>query len=296
MAETSLVRRSLAGLRSLLPSRLGGESLLVPVVRLAGVIGVSSPLRPGLTIANVARSLERAFELRGAKAVALIVNSPGGSAVQSHLIHRRIRALAAENEIPVYAFVEDAAASGGYMIACAADEIFCDPSSIVGSIGVIGGMFGFDKLMDKIGVERRLYTSGERKAMLDPFLPEKPEDVERLKRIQSEIHESFIALVKERRGDKLDSRETALFSGEFWTGHRAHELGLVDGIGDLRSVLRQRFGDKVRTPLVADRGLFGRRQPGVIGGGWEQALGNLNLADDLVSTLEARAIWARYGL
>jgi serine protease SohB len=228
--------------------------------------------------------------------VALAINSPGGSAVQSHLIHRRIRTLAEEKSVPVIAFVEDAAASGGYMIACAADEIVCDPSSIIGSIGVIGGTFGFDKLIEKIGVERRLYTSGERKAMLDPFLPEKPEDVERLKAIQHDIHESFIALVKERRGGKLDSRESALFSGEFWTGSRARELGLVDAIGDLRSVLRERYGGDVRTPLIADRGIFGRRLPGVGRGGFEPLLGGASLADDLVSTLEARALWARYGL
>ncbi|MBM3527166.1 MAG: S49 family peptidase [Alphaproteobacteria bacterium] len=296
MAESSLIDKTLARLRAALPARFGGESVLVPVVRLAGVIGISSPLRPGLTIGSVARSLERAFEMRGAKAVALAINSPGGSAVQSHLIHRRIRSLADEKKIPVIAFCEDAAASGGYMIACAADEIVCDPSSIVGSIGVIGGTFGFDKLIEKIGVERRLYTSGERKAMLDPFLPEKLEDVERLKSIQRDIHESFIALVKARRGAKLDSRESALFTGEFWTGHRARELGLVDAIGDLRSVLRERYGDKVKTPVIADRGLFGRRLPGVGRGGWEQALSGPSLADDLVSTLEARALWARYGL
>ena len=209
----------------------------MPVVRLSGVIGISTPLKPGLTLASVARSLDRAFSMRNARAVALSINSPGGSAAQSHLIYRRIRALADEKKIPVIAFVEDVAASGGYMIACAADEIVCDASSIVGSIGVVGGSFGFDKLIEKIGIERRLYTSGEHKAMLDPFLPEKPEDVERLKAIQREIHESFIALVKERRGDKLDSRETALFSGEYWTGQRGRELGLVDAVGDLRSDL-----------------------------------------------------------
>ena len=209
----------------------------MPVVRLSGAIGISSPLKPGLTLANVARSLERAFAMRNVRAVALSINSPGGAAAQSHLIHRRIRALADEKKMPVIAFVEDVAASGGYMIACAADEIVADASSIVGSIGVVGGSFGFDKLIEKIGIERRLYTSGENKAMLDPFLPEKPEDVERLKAIQREIHESFIALVKERRGAKLDSRETALFSGAYWTGQRGLELGLVDAVGDLRTTL-----------------------------------------------------------
>jgi serine protease SohB len=186
------------------------------------------------------------------------------------------------------------AASGGYMIACAADEIVCDASSIVGSIGVVGATFGLDKLIEKIGVERRVYTSGERKVTLDPFQPEKPEDVERLHAIQRDIHESFIELVKSRRGEKLDSRETALFSGEYWTGRKGRELGLVDAVGDLRGVLRERFGEKVRTPLIAERGFFGRRTPGVIGAG---ALWNApNLAEDLAATLEARALWARYGL
>src|ERR1700761_1663226 len=199
MAETSAFSIS-AVLRRLIPSRFRSDIPIVPVVRLSGVIGVSSPLKPGLTLANTARLLERAFMMRNIRAVALSINSPGGAAAQSHLIHRRIRALADEKKLPVIAFVEDVAASGGYMIACAADVIVADASSIVGSIGVVGGSFGFDKLIEKIGVERRLYTSGENKAMLDPFLPEKPEDVERLKALQREIHDSFIALVKERRG------------------------------------------------------------------------------------------------
>src|SRR5437868_9949422 len=169
-----------SALRALVPARFRGDIPIVPVVRLAGAIGISSPLKPGLTLANVARSLERAFAMRNISAVALSINSPGGAAAQSHLIHRRIRALADEKKVPVLAFVEDVAASGGYMIACAADEIICDNSSIVGSIGVVGGSFGLNKLIDKIGVERRLYTSGERKGMLDPFLPENAEDVERL--------------------------------------------------------------------------------------------------------------------
>ena len=295
MADPSLFERVPPALRAMVPARFRGDIPTVPVVRLAGVIGVSSPLKPGLTLANVARSLDRAFSMRHIRAVALSINSPGGAAVQSHLIHRRIRTLADEKKVPVLAFVEDVAASGGYMIACAADEIIADESSIVGSIGVVGGSFGFDKLIEKIGIERRLYTSGENKAMLDPFLPEKPGDVEKLKALQREIHESFIALVKARRGAKLDSRESALFTGEYWTGQRSRELGLVDAMGDLRSVLRERFGDKVRTPLVADRGFLGRRVPGV-GGSLEQLWNGTSLADDMVATLEARALWSRYGL
>src|SRR5436309_566516 len=208
-------------LRPVIPRRWWGDVPVVPVVRLAGVIGVSSPLRPGLMLASVARQLERAFAMRKARAVALLINSPGGSPVQSHLIYRRIRQLAAENTRPVIVFAEDVAASGGYMIACAGDEIFCDPSSILGSIGVVGGSFGFPKLMDKVGVERRLYVSGEHKAMLDPFLPENPQDVDRLKALQQEIHEEFIALVKRSRGTRLNGPEKTLFSGEYWTGGKA---------------------------------------------------------------------------
>ena len=280
-------------LRPVTPRRLWGDIPIVPVVRLAGVIGVSTPLRPGLMLASVARQLERAFSVRRARAVALLINSPGGSPVQSHLIYLRIRSLAAEKKLPVIAFAEDVAASGGYMIACAADEIICDPSSIVGSIGVLGGTFGFPGLLEKLGVERRLYTSGERKAMLDPFLPEKADEVERLKLIQREIHDDFIALVKERRGARLTGPETDLFSGEYWTGRTAIELGLADAVGDLRSILRERFGDKVITPVIApERSLLGRLRPGVGLAG----LGREGFADELISALEARALWARYGL
>lgn len=282
-------------LRPILPRRLRGDAPLIPVVRLSGVIGLATPLKPGLTLANVARPLERAFRMRNARAVALLINSPGGSPVQSHLIYRRIRQLAAENNRAVLAFTEDVAASGGYMIACAADEIICDPSSIVGSIGVVGGSFGFARLMDKLGIERRLYTSGEHKAMLDPFLPEKPEDVDRLKAVQREIHEGFIELVKLSRGPRLKGPETTLFSGEYWTGTKAVALGLADSIGELRSILRERFGPTVSTPLMSPaRGWLGRVQPGVQMG--ELMLGQRNLAEDIVSALEQRAIWARYGL
>jgi serine protease SohB len=299
MAEhlQQLMARAAVALRPLVPRRFRSDIPVVPVVRLSGVIGFSTPLRPGLTLAGVAKPLERAFGMRHARAVALSINSPGGSAVQSHLIFRRIRQLADENARPVIAFVEDAAASGGYMIACAADEIVADMSSIVGSIGVIGGSFGFDKLIAKIGVERRLYTSGERKAMLDPFLPEKPEDVERLKAIQDEIHGGFIGLVKSRRGAKLAGPEKTLFSGEFWTGPKGLELGLIDRIGDLRADLRERYGDKVLTPLIAPaRGLFGRLTPGVGGPGIDATWERAGLAEDIISAVEARAIWARYGL
>lgn len=283
---------------TLIPDKFRSGHPVVPVVRLTGTIGFSTPLKPGLTLAATARSLERAFAVKKAAAVALIVNSPGGAPVQSHLIYRRVRQLAEEKKIPVLAFIEDVGASGGYMLACAADEIFCDASSIVGSIGVVGASFGLDKAIKKIGVERRVYTAGKNKVTLDPFLPEKAEDVRRLKAIQENIHAAFIALVKERRGGRLKGQELALFCGEYWDGTRAMELGLVDGLDDVRALLRRRYGEKVRTPLVGERGWFGRRTPGV---GLGRALAGLDaegldLAESALSAIEARALWARYGL
>ncbi len=280
-------------LRPALPKRWRGVPL-VPVVRLAGVIGFSTPLKPGLTLAGLARALDRAFGMRNAKAVALVINSPGGSAVQSHLIFRRIRQLAAEKNVPVIAFVEDVAASGGYMIACSGDEIVCDPSSIVGSIGVVGSSFGFHEALNKLGIERRVYTAGEKKVMLDPFLPEKPEDVAHIKALQREIHETFIGLVKERRSSRLTGPENTVFSGEYWSAKTALGYGLIDRLGDLRSFLRERYGEDVLTPLVSpERGFFGRRVPGV---GADELLQAPGLAENLLSAIEARAMWARYGL
>jgi serine protease SohB len=294
MAEPDFLERTVKFLRPVLPRRFRGDIPVVPVVRLSGVIGFSTPLRPGLTLASVAKPLERAFAYPRARAVALLINSPGGSAVQSHLIFQRIRQLAKEKDRPVIAFVEDVAASGGYMIACAADEIVADPSSIVGSIGVIGATFGFAKLIEKIGIERRIYTSGTNKAMLDPFLPENPDHVARLKAIQEDIHASFIELVKSRRGAKLTAPEDELFSGEYWAAKKGIEFGLADRIGDMRSVLREHFGDKVEALLISPpRSLFGRATPGIAA---ERLLEQGGLADDIVSALEARAIWARYGL
>lgn len=290
-----MTERFFKGARRLVPRRFRRDIPVVPVVRLAGVIGLSTPLRPGLTISSVARPLERAFTWRNAKAVALVINSPGGSAVQSHLIFRRIRQLAEENEKPVLCFVEDVAASGGYMIACATDEIICDASSIVGSIGVVGGSFGFTGLIEKLGIERRLYTAGERKATLDPFLPENPEEVARLKAMQKDIHASFIALVRERRGPALTAPDSDLFSGEYWAGGRAVALGLADRVGDLRSTMRERYGEDVATPLVVgERGWFGRAKPGL--GFSFDPFARAGFADEIVSAIESRALWARYGL
>lgn len=279
-----------------IPARLRRGSAVVPVVRLSGLIGAVTPLRPGMSLAGVARTLERAFAVKNAKAVALVINSPGGSPVQSRQIYLRIRQLATEKKLPVLVFVEDVAASGGYMIACAGDEIFCDPSSILGSIGVVGGSFGFQELIKKAGVERRLYTAGEHKAMLDPFLPEKPDDVARLKALQREIHAIFIALVKQSRGARLKGPDDVLFTGEYWAGETSVSFGLADAIGDLRSTLRARYGEKVQTPVIAPAtgmlsGLFGRRSAGTLA-----ALEDVSsLPEELISALETRAIWAKFG-
>jgi signal peptide peptidase SppA len=280
------------------PARLRRGAAVVPVVRLSGLIGAVTPLRPGMSLAGVARTLERAFSMKNAKAVALAINSPGGSPVQSRQIYLRIRQLAAEKKLPVLVFVEDVAASGGYMIACAGDEIFCDPSSIMGSIGVVGGSFGFQEMIKRIGVERRLYTAGERKGMLDPFLPENPDDVARLKAIQREIHALFIALVKQSRGARLKGSDDVLFTGEYWAGETSVSLGLADAIGDLRSTLRARYGDKVVTPLVAPSsgllsGLLGRKSAGA--GTLASLDGFAGLPDEVISALESRAIWAKFG-
>ncbi|WP_132029853.1 S49 family peptidase [Aquabacter spiritensis] len=279
------------GLDRLLPTAWRGGGPVIPVVRLSGAIGMPGLVRPSLTLASIAKPLEKAFALKSAPAVALIVNSPGGSPVQSHLIYKRIRALAAETDKHVFAFVEDVAASGGYMVACAADEIVCDPSSIVGSIGVVSAGFGFEKLIDRIGIERRVYTAGARKTMLDPFEPERPEDVERLKTIQREVHQTFIALVKARRGDTLAHTEEDVFSGEFWVGTQALGLGLVDDLGDLRSVLRARYGTDVRLRAIPTGGFWSRRQTGM-----SAALPGLGLAEGFAGSFEERAMWARYGL
>jgi signal peptide peptidase SppA len=280
------------------PARLRRGAAVVPVVRLSGLIGAVTPLRPGMSLAGVARTLERAFSMKNAKAVALAINSPGGSPVQSRQIYLRIRQLAAEKKLPVLVFVEDVAASGGYMIACAGDEIFCDPSSIMGSIGVVGGSFGFQEMIKRIGVERRLYTAGEHKGMLDPFLPENPDDVARLKAIQRDIHALFIALVKQSRGARLKGSDDVLFTGEYWAGETSVSLGLADAIGDLRSTLRARYGDKVVTPLVAPSsgllsGLLGRKSAGA--GTLASLDGFAGLPDEVISALESRAIWAKFG-
>ena len=251
---------------------------LVNVVRLAGTIGTGSR---SLSDASLAPLIERAFTRGKPAAVALIINSPGGSPVQSSLISARIRRLAAEKSLPVHAFVEDMAASGGYWLACAGDDIWVDPSSLVGSIGVIFASFGFNEIMARQGIERRVVTAGRSKSFADPFLPQKPADIDRLKAIQTPIHDAFIAHVKSRRGARLADAD--LFNADIWVGSQAVELGIADGIGHLVPKMKQLYGDKVRLAVHGQKkGLLSRF--------------GLSLADDALQVVEERAMWAHYGL
>jgi len=271
----------------------------VAVIRLSGVIGAFGAFRRGMTLSGLERTLERAFKVRGLKAVALAINSPGGSAVQSALIAGRIRDLAAEKGVPVFAFAEDVAASGGYWLALAGDEIYAHENSIVGSIGVVSAGFGFPELLKRIGVERRLHKSGDRKAALDPFLDENAGDVKRLRTLQKDIHQSFQDFVRLRRGDKLHGKDASLFSGEFWTGKRARELGLIDAIGDMRTVMRERFGEDVRLKSVTG-GLWWKRRARLPGAGFGVSGSGRPAPTDwaagVIAAVEERLTWNRFGL
>ena len=273
---------------------------VVPVLRLSGPIGMATPLRPGISLATLAGPIEKAFNLSRAPSVAVVINSPGGSPVQSSLIFRRIRQLAEEKDKKVYVFCEDVAASGGYYLSIAGDEIYADASSIIGSIGVISASFGLDKAIQKLGVERRVYTAGTNKGSLDPFLPEKPDDIERLKTIQRDVHDVFIGVVKERRLGRLKALDSELFSGAFWSAPKALDFGLIDGISDVRTKMREIHGDKVRLrPVPLERGwlsLRGRRLPSILAGLGGETGPGLAFAEDLVSAIEARALWSRFGL
>jgi signal peptide peptidase SppA len=281
--------------RSVVPiEKFRNPPSIVAVIPLSGVIGSIGPMRRGMSLSALGGIIERAFRLPRLKAVALAINSPGGSPVQSNLIANHIRFLAKEKDIPVFAFAEDVAASGGYILALAADEIYADESSIVGSIGVVTSSFGFDGLIKKIGVERRLYTAGKRKASLDPFLGEKAEDVKHLRKIQNDMHETFKGVVRDSRKDRLVGKETELFSGEFWTGKQALELGLIDGIGDLRSVMRKRFGDDIKFRSVELRRPWWRRPFGAnVGSG---GIDSGNLTRNVVEALYEHSLWSRFGL
>ncbi len=271
----------------LVPAKWRKTNNKIHVVRLQGAISAGGGLRPALNAKDLEPLLKRAFK-KGVSGVALAINCPGGSPVQSSLIAARIRALSAENKVPVYAFCEDVAASGGYWLACAADEIYADESSIVGSIGVIAAGFGFVEAIKKLGVERRVYTAGLNKNILDPFKPEKEDDVKRLLDLQEDVHEGFKAYVRGRRSGKLKAEETELFTGAFWTGKRGHELGLVDGIGHMYDILIQKFGDKVEIVDISAAKGWGLKRFG-FGAATE-------MPEAMLNALETRALWSRFGL
>lgn len=293
MIRDQIVDRVRPLLAQLPVERFRNPPPLVTVLRLSGVIGRLGPVRAGLTLAGLEKAIERAFGPSNVQAVALVVNSPGGSPVQAALIARRIRQFAEEKKVPVVAFAEDVAASGGYWLAAAADEIFADENSIVGSIGVISAGFGFHSVIEKLGVERRVHTAGRRKAMLDPFRAESPEDVARLKSIQSDIHANFKEHLRARRGERLKAPEADVFEGDIWSGRQALAMGVIDGLGDVRTVMRERYGDNVRLRPIptAPRGLFRRRlalrRP---------AADAEAVAGRLLAALEEWAHWKRFGL
>ena len=274
--------------------KLFGQSApVIPVVRLQGMIAAGSGARRGLSMAMMAPLLDKAFAIKNAPVVAIVINSPGGSPVQSSLIFQRIRALSKEKNKPVLAFVEDVAASGGYWLACAGDEIYVNPASVIGSIGVVSAGFGFEGAIEKLGVTRRVYTAGKRKVMLDPFQPEHEDDIAHLKSLQQDIHDQFIALVKSCRGTKLQADDDTLFSGAFWTGTRAIELGLVDKIGEVRTVLKSRFGEKAEIKLIEPK----RSLLGMSGGanGVSARLAEASI-DHLIDVAEEKTARSRFGL
>ena len=258
---------------------------IIAHIKLNGIIGNAGKFKQGIDFAGQEENIEKAFSLKKAKAVAITINSPGGSPVQSHLIYKFIRAQAKKNKKKVIVFAEDVAASGGYLIACAGDEIYANSSSIIGSIGVIYSSFGFTELIKKIGVERRVHTAGKNKSSLDPFQEEKAEDIERLKSIQLDLHKDFIKVVEESRGAKLKKNGIELFSGEFWAGSKAKELGLIDELGDASEILKKKFGDDV----VIKK--FEKSK------GWlnKKLSSSSNQVDQLANILEERSIWQRYG-
>ncbi len=273
-------------LARLVPPRFRKSVPVIHHVRFHGAIGIGTPLRPAITAKDTTDVLERAFSRKGIAGVALSINSPGGSAVQSALIHTRIRALAEKYKVPVFAFCEDVAASGGYWLACAADEIYADGSSIVGSIGVLAAGFGFVDAIEKLGIERRVHTAGENKSILDPFQPERKEDVKRLKALQADVHEAFKAAVRTRREGKLKGDEKELFSGAFWAGRQALEFGLIDGLGHLHDVLQRKFGEKVAIRTISAGSGWGLKRLGL----------GTDFAGSLLEAMELRALWARFGL
>ena len=266
----------------------------IPVVYMSGIIGNIGGLRKGITLTSIEDLLEKAFNIKKSAAVAIIINSPGGSPVQSSLIYKRIKKLAKKNKTKVIFFVEDVAASGGYYIACAGDEIYVDENSIVGSIGVIYTSFGFDKLIKKYGIERRIFTTGKYKSILDSFQKQKLSDVKKLKSIQTEIFKNFKDIVLKSRIKKINKQNKNIFSGSFWTGKEAIKLGLVDGIGDLKTIMEKKFGEKLRYVPIKPKKSFLK---GILSKSFysKDLLDTKKIINDMMTYMESRNIWGRYG-
>ncbi len=286
--------------KKLLPKSFADDAPVIPVVRMHGPIAAGQHMRSTVNLASVAGQLQKAFSIKEAPAVAISINSPGGSPVQSRFIYQRIRQLAEEKEKEVLVFCEDAAASGGYMIAIAGDVIIADPSSIVGSIGVVSGGFGFVEAIGKLGIERRIYTAGTQKGMLDPFQPENSEHVAHLDSLLQDLFETFKGMVRDRRGDKLTESEDVLFTGAFWTGNKALDYGLIDGLGDMSGYVKERFGTKTKLKLIAPpSGWFGCGRNGGIGLSASNPVDRIAAglsADAMLTAMEQRALWSRLGL
>lgn len=284
------MRKAIRKLISRLPiDALANPAPVVAILPLEGVIGMSGRFSNAINLANLEEKICSAFDVYNVKAVALAINSPGGSPVQSELIVMRIRELSKEKEIPVYAFAEDVAASGGYMLALAGEEIFAHQASIVGSIGVINSGFGYTGVIEKLGIERRVYTAGESKSLMDPFKPEVEKDVKMMKNLLKEIHDFFKAFVKDARGDKLKGVQKTIFSGQVWNGEEATKLGLIDGVGDMRSIMKEKLGDDVKFKRIKSEKSFLKGLLGMSGS-------KPSLADDVLKTIETRSEWGRFGL
>ena len=278
---------------SLLTFGFGGTKPVIAVLRLDGVIGKVGAMKSGLTLCSLNKLIEKMFKTERLKAVCLAINSPGGSPVQSELIASRIIELAKEKDIPVYSFIEDVAASGGYWLACAGDKIFANRSSIVGSIGVIAAGFGFHEAIEKLGIERRVYTQGKTKSVLDPFQPEKESDVKIIKKIQKDIHDHFIDTVKERRGGKLTQTDEIIFNGEFWSGQTALDYGLVDGIDSLYSFIQEKFGDEVKIEYIEQKQSWFKKRFGV---SLQSKEFTDNLASSLIESAEKKLIQSKFDI
>lgn len=280
-------------LLSLLTFGLGGAKPVIAVLRLDGVVGKVGAMKSGLTLCSLNKLIEKMFKIERLKAVCLSINSPGGSPVQSELIASRIIELAKENDIPVYSFIEDVAASGGYWLACAGDKIFASKSSIVGSIGVIAAGFGFHEAIAKLGIQRRVYTQGKTKSVLDPFQPEKESDVKIIRKIQKEIHDHFIDTVKARRGGKITQSDEIIFNGEFWAGQVAVDYGLVDGIDNLYSFIQEKWGDEVKIEYIEQKQSWFKKRLGISLRSKEFAD---NLAGSLVESAEKKLIQSKFDM